>query len=98
MSLLAVLYTLSAVASSLVEPAAAAMVADLIGRERRGTGYGLHALAGGLGATLGPLVGGWVYDTIGQAVPFYLDGAVLCASAVWVWLMLKPPSPRATEM
>jgi MFS family permease len=86
---LVVLYTPSAVGWSLADPAEAALVADIAGEDRRGTGYGLYAGAHFLGLSIGPLAGGWLYDRIGQAVPFFLNGAILLFSAVWVLLALR---------
>ena len=87
-----ILYTISAVGWSLSGPAEAAMVADLTGRDVRGAGYGLYELAASLGATIGPLVGGWVYDSAGKAIPFYLNGMLLGIGAVWVLLFLRRPA------
>nr|NIN00970.1 MFS transporter [candidate division Zixibacteria bacterium] len=86
---LVVLYTLSAVGWSMADPAEVAMVADVTGEETRGRAYGLYEFAGGLGASLGPLLGGWLYDTGGHQIPFYVGGVVLLASAIWVLLMLR---------
>ncbi len=86
---LIVLYTLQGVGFAMSTPAVAAMVADLTGKERRGRAYGMYQFALNGGATVGPLLGGWLYDTAGQAVPFYLNGAVLCASAVAAVFLLK---------
>jgi DHA1 family multidrug resistance protein-like MFS transporter len=89
------LYTISAVGWAMAGPAEAAMVADLTGADTRGAGYGLYEFAASLGATLGPLVGGWVYDSYGKAVPFYLDALLLGIGAVWVLLFLKRPARSA---
>ncbi len=40
------------------------------------------------GFILGPLLGGWLYDSAGHAFPFYLNGAALFAAAALVWLLL----------
>ena len=86
---LALLYTLSTAGWAMADPAEAAMVADLTGSDVRGRGYGYYQLAANLGATLGPLLGGWLYDSTSQAVPFYVNGAILMAGALWVILFLR---------
>ena len=93
---LVVLYTLSAVGWAMADPAEAAMVADLTGSEKRGTGYGLYEFADSFGATVGPLLGGWLYDEVGRPVPFYLNGVVLLARAIWVLLLLRQQHPPDT--
>jgi MFS family permease len=90
-SWLILVYTLSAACWAMAEPAEAAMVADLTGGESRGAVYGLYEFARGAGTALGPLLGGWLYDAVGQATPFYLNGLVLCLGAVGVWRLLKKP-------
>jgi MFS family permease len=97
---LVVLYTLSAAGWSMADPAEVAMVADVTGGETRGRAYGLYESAGGLGASLGPLLGGWLYDTAGRQIPFYVSGVVLLASAICVLLMLRqrPPNDNQTYL
>lgn len=83
---LSALWLLDAAGFSVASPAQRALVADLTGRNVRGTGYGLYTFAEGLGFTLGPLLGGWMYDAAGHALPFYVNGVVLFFGA---WLVLK---------
>ena len=70
-------------------PAERAFVADIAGEDTRGTSYGLYTFAYFLGALVGPIAGGWLYDTRGHATPFYLNSAVLLFGALLVVLMLR---------
>lgn len=93
---LAILQVVVAAAGTASGPARRALVADLTGGDQRGRAYGLYALAGGLGATLGPLAGGWLYDRVNPAAPFYANGAVLVASALVLWVLLQVPEVEPT--
>lgn len=86
---LAVIYTLSTILWDLFAPAETALVADLTGDEQQGMAYGLYDFVSNLGMTIGPLVGGLLYDTLGKSVPFYLNGIILMASAGLVFLLLR---------
>lgn len=86
--MLAVLWLIEAVGFSAASPAQGAFVADLTGENVRGTGYGLYTLASGLGLILGPLLGGWLYDSAGHAVPFYVNGITLFIGALLTFLLL----------
>jgi MFS family permease len=87
---LAALYALNSLLWGLSEPAETALVADLTGHSVRGRGYGLYEFVESLGFTLGPALGGWAYDLIGREAPFYINGAVLIAIALWVMWALRP--------
>ena len=58
-----------------------ALVSDIIGKEKKGTGLGLYNAL--LGMTLLPasLIGGWLYDTFNNQVPFYFGSATALLSA-----------------
>ncbi|MBV7334045.1 MFS transporter [Chloroflexi bacterium TSY] len=98
--LLSVANVLVAVGWAFADPAEAALVADLtdaqtqrrtqgqIQSQTRGRAYAWYASAGSLGAIIGPLIGGWLYDQIGQAVPFYLNGIVLTICAIGTIILL----------
>jgi MFS family permease len=77
-------------------PAERAFVADIAGEDVRGTSYGLYTFAYFLGAALGPLAGGWLYDEVSPAMPFYLNTAVLTFGALLVAVALREPV-RAVE-
>lgn len=86
-ALLAVLWTIESVGWAIAAPAEEAMVADLTGRSVRGRGYGLYTLSASLGAVFGPLLGGWLYDIVGERVPFYLNGVVLLIGALLILIL-----------
>ena len=70
-------------------PAERTFVADIAGRDVRGASYGLYTFAYFLGAFIGPIAGGWMYDNISQASPFYLNAFVLILGALLVLLLLR---------
>ncbi len=87
--LLAVLWVVEALCFASSDPASQALVTDLTGEAQRGRVFGMFALAGGLGAVIGPLAGGWLYDAFNPAVPFIANGLVLILSAGLLILWLK---------
>jgi MFS transporter, DHA1 family, multidrug resistance protein len=89
----AVLWAVLALAYAAGDPAEQALVADLTGRDQRGRAFGIYTLAAGLGATIGPLVGGWLYDSFGKGTPFYATAVVLAVNLVILAIWLKVPAP-----
>jgi DHA1 family multidrug resistance protein-like MFS transporter len=75
-------------------PAERAFVADIAGEDVRGTSYGLYTFAYFLGAVLGPLAGGWLYDNLGHGTPFYLNAAVLLLGGLLVASVLRESRPN----
>jgi len=94
---LAALWALQAVCYAAGDPAEQALVADLTGGDQRGRAYGLYTAAAGLGAAAGPLVGGWLYDSIGVQAPFYANGIVLALSTLALWALLEIPARTPTR-
>ncbi len=89
---LAALWALQALCYAAGDPAEQALVADLTGNDQRGRAFGMYALAGGLGATVGPLLGGWLYETVSPAAPFFANGAVLALCTLVLWALLRVPA------
>ena len=86
--LLIVLWVLESIGIVMASPAEEALVADIAGKDIRGSAYGLYLFVSSLGAVIGPLVGGWLYDSFGHAVPFYLNGLILLFDALLVVILL----------
>ncbi len=85
---LAVLYALSATGWALALPQMTAMVGDLSHEDRRGRIFGMYQMFSGIGLSVGPLMGGWLYDTYGGAIPFTINGAILLSTALFIALAL----------
>ena len=91
---LAALWAFQEACYAAADPATQALVADLTGEEQRGRAYGLYVTCAGLGATIGPLGGAWLYQTYGAGAPFYANGIILALCAVVVLLFLKIPPKK----
>jgi MFS family permease len=76
------------------DPAEQALVADLTGGDQRGRAYGLYATAAGLGMTIGPVTGGWLYERLGPQAPFVANGLILAACALVLGRWLHEPQQR----
>jgi len=83
------LWTLKTLGLTMAVPPQKALISDVTAHTVRGTGYGLYAFAASGGATVGPLLGGWLYDAVGSVAPFAFTGVLLLASAGWGLLLLK---------
>ncbi len=86
---LAVLWAIEALCFAASDPAGPALVTDLTEEEQRGRVFGIYAFSGGLGAVIGPLAGGWLYDVVGQTAPFLINAAVLAVCAAVLWIVLE---------
>ena len=94
---LAILWAILAIFIAAGDPAEQALVADLTGNDQRGRAYGLYVMAGDIGAAIGPLGGGWLYDNIGVSAPFLLTGIILFICALILWAFLQPPKPSPAQ-
>lgn len=94
LAVLVLLWVLESVGTVMASPAEEAMVADLTQENFRGSAYGFYLFISSLGAAIGPLLGGWLYDFAGHAVPFYLNGAILLLNALLVLILFQNPFYR----
>jgi MFS family permease len=92
---LIILWAAEALCFTAATPAEEALVADLSGEHARGAAYGRYMLAYGIGSTIGPLVGGWLYDQV-PAYPFYVNAAALFIGAALILLLVREPKKLAS--
>jgi len=71
--------------------AATALVATSAPSERAGYALGTLQMAIYVGASVGPLVGGAVADTLGYRAAFFVTGALLLMAALGVLVFVKEP-------
>jgi MFS family permease len=90
---LALLWGIDSLGYTASSPAERAFVADIAGSDSRGVSYGLYTFAYFLGTAIGPLAGGWLYDNLGRASPFYANSVMLLVAAVLVMALLREPVP-----
>jgi MFS family permease len=88
---LAFLWVLEATAFAAAVPAEEALVVDIAGAERRGTAFGYYTAAAGLGAVVGPLLGGWIYDTFTASWAFRANALMLGVGAALILLLIREP-------
>lgn len=86
---LVVFWVIESLGMVMASPAQEALVADLTGEDVRGTGYGLYLFVTSLGAAIGPLLGGYLYDYFGHTIPFLLNGVILLLDMILVIILFK---------
>jgi MFS family permease len=89
-----VVFALNAFGIVTATPAQKAMAGDLTRREHWGRAFGLYTFTASLGIVIGPLLGGWLYDQVGRATPFYANAVLLTVSALWAALVIRSPYLR----
>jgi MFS family permease len=66
---------LIAAGNALVNPGISTLTSQAAPRERQGGTLGVQQAAGSLARVVGPLVGGFAFDAVGPAAPYWLAGA-----------------------
>jgi EmrB/QacA subfamily drug resistance transporter len=79
------------VAAALLVPSSLAILGASFGPDERGRAIGAWAGSGALMAALGPILGGWLVDTISWRAIFFLNLPIAIA-AVWLTLRAVPES------
>jgi MFS family permease len=79
----------------LTEGTERAMVADLVGRDRRGTAFGWYNLAIGIGALPASLLFGLLWDRLGPTTAFDVGAGLAVAAAVGLVAVRAPARAEA---
>ena len=87
--LIALSYILFSVGWATASPAEDALVADMAPPKLRGTVLGVKEAAAGVGAALGPLAGGYIYEYWAQEMAFVVNGVLLLLTAILALLWFK---------
>ncbi|MEO0981295.1 MAG: MFS transporter [Pseudomonadota bacterium] len=70
-------------------PASHSLIADLFPPERRASAFGVYGMAVPIGAFIAYAGGGWLVETVGWRVAFFVAGAPGVAIAALVWLTVR---------
>ena len=76
-----------------VMPLYAIVVREYFGARIMGTTFGAVGFVATLGMALGPVAGGWIYDTFGSYFWLYLGSFGIGMGAVAIALTFRPPRP-----
>jgi len=90
---LAILWSLLALCFAAGDPAEQALVAELTDGDQHGQAYGFYVMAADIGAAIGPLGGGWLYDSFSISAPFIATGIILAISGLILLFFLELPKP-----
>ena len=75
-----------------VMPLYAILVREYFGARIMGTVFGAVAMASTMGMALGPVAGGWLFDTWGSYFWLYIGSAGIGLGAVAIALLFRPPA------
>lgn len=78
-----------------VQPSVNAALAEVVHPSFRGRAYGINTSAMYIGSVIGPTLGGYVADGFGPRAVFWVTGAMLLLSSVWVRRKLVDRDPGA---
>jgi len=81
------IYVLSRGLLSMMGPATLAIVSEVFPDEHKGSAFGLNMAGVRLGSAVGPLIGGYLYGTLGPVAPFTCAGVVLLLSIPFIYLL-----------
>ena len=88
------LYTIISIVSMFYSPAFSSIIMDFIGEEKRGKSYGKYSLATGIGSSIGPIIGSYIYNNIGSHIVFYVKGSLFLGMTVFLFYIYTKKSNK----
>jgi MFS family permease len=97
---LLILRALQGLGVALTVPASMALMATVTSKETRGGSMGIYSAMRMFGFAVGPLIGGYLFDSYGFNAAFFVGAAfiVLAILAVQIWVKDKVVAPHSVEM
>ncbi len=80
-------YTLLNVVNMFYAPALSAIIIEFLGENRRGKSYSLYSLATGIGGSIGPLIGTFLYQNVNSSSVFFVKSILLLIIVVVIYLI-----------
>ncbi len=78
------------------QPALEALVIDIASKERRGRTYGAMNMIPGIALTISPMLGAFLWESVGAAWPFYFSALASVLAAALVFVFLREPEKKET--
>ncbi len=75
--------TLRAITGMFYGPAQSALVMDIVGDNQRGKSYGMYRFALGIGGIIGPIIGTYIYEYMGNAWIFYIQSLMFIVFCIF---------------
>lgn len=85
---LSILWCIDAIGDIIEGTSKSAFLAQIVEEDMRGRVYGICGSIGSLGAMIGPIFGGVLYDKISVHVPFYINGVGCLIVCALIFLLL----------
>ena len=93
-----ILFALYGVYASSTEGVLKAWVSDLVPDQNRGSAIGLITMSSSIAMMIGSIAAGFLWDSFGSQVPFYLSFSVsLIVAGSLYWFSLNKPSSSSTR-
>ena len=89
LSMFAIIWTISSIGSILYNLAESGLYTQLNTDNGNGEIFGVYTLVSDIGVMTGPLIGGFLYETISKTSPFYLNGIAMIIVAIFIPILLK---------